>query len=158
MSHALPRATKMFADHQRHSRAHTRRFRPPTRLHDSSRDHTRPSSSMTSWWRHFPLSAWPVSLDPTRICDPVRTACKQKKKQRKRKRKSFDQVELWLWPKNQNFKKWPIPLIFSSTFRFWDLFLHLKLGNCANCPIPKKLTFAQILTKKSKFSRSTCLA
>ena len=76
---------------------------------------------------------------------------------KRKKRKSFDQVELWLWPKSQNFPKGPVLLSFSSTFRFWDPFLHLKLGNCAKCPIPKKLTFAQILTKKSKFSRSTCL-
>ena len=60
-------------------------------------------------------------------------------------------MNLWLWSKSQNFQKGPVPFRFSSTFRFWDPFLHLKLENCANCPIPKKLTFAQILTKSQNF-------
>ena len=103
---------------------------------------------------HYP--DWP---GPTWKSNPAQTACKKKKKKEKEKeKKSFDQVELWLWLKSQNFEKWPVPLSFSSTFQFWDPFLHLKFRNCANTPIPKKLTFAQILTKKSKFSRSTCLA
>ena len=103
---------------------------------------------------HYPsltrtdLEIWP---GPNRLQKKI-------KLKKKRKRKSFDKVELWLWPKSQNFQKGPVPLSFFSTFWFWDPFLHLKLWNCANCPIPKKLTFAQILTKKSKFSRSTCLA
>ena len=145
-------------------RRHQRQFHAPP--HPATRLHVPhvPSSAMTSWmtslWRHSPLRSDPfVQADPIWPIypDPVRTAC-QKKKKRKRKRKSFDQVELWLWPKSQNFQKRLVPLSFSSTFWFWDPFLHLKLGNCANCPIPKKLTFGQILTKKSKFSRSTYLA
>ena len=88
------------------------------------------------------LETWPGSN---------RLQKKKLNKKKRRKRKSFDQVELWLWPKSQNFQKGPVPFRFSSTFRFWDPFLHLKLENCANCPIPKKLTFAQILTKSQNF-------
>ena len=111
-------------------------------------------------WRHPPLPRFDPDQPGNLTRSELLAKKKKKLKKEKRKRKSFDQVELelWLWLKSQNFQKGPVPLSFSSTFRFWDLFLHLKLGNCANCPIPKKLTFAQILTKKSKFSKSTCLA
>ena len=148
MSHAPPESSEISASTN-------------TRLHLPSRAHTRRKFLMRRHapWRHgwhlHPLWSDPFAkADPVWPVhpDPIRTACKKKKK------KSFDQVELWLWPKSQNFQKWLVPLSFSSTFRFWDPFIHLKLGNCVNCPIPKKLTFAQILTKKSKFSRSTCLA
>ena len=67
-------------------------------------------------------------------------------------------MDLWLWSKSQNFQKRPVPLSFSRTFQFWNPFLCSRLGNCANCPNSKKLTFGQILTKKSKFSRRTYLA
>ena len=70
--------------------------------------------------------------------------------QKKKKKKSFDLVELWLWPKSQNFQNGLVPLNFSSTFRFWDLFLHLELGNRANCPIPKKIDFCTNLDQKVK--------
>ena len=78
MSHALPLATRMFVDHLRHFTPSHAPIRPPTRLHDALRAHTHPSSSMTSWWRHFPLLAWPGSLEPTRIGDPVRIAWEKK--------------------------------------------------------------------------------
>ena len=59
-------------------------------------------------------STTPVWPGPTWEPNPVRTACKKKKrKKKKRKRKSFDQVELWLWPKSQNFQK----CLFHSFFR-----------------------------------------
>ena len=143
--HALLRAD---AGLSRASRADWDMSRAPTRC-------TRQALTRASVpWCHIPLQSDPfVQADPVWPIYPnsVQTACKKK-------RKSFDQVELWHWPKSQNFQKWPVPLSFSSTFRFWDPFLHLKLENCANCPIPKKLTFAQILIKKSKFSRSIYLA
>ena len=128
--------------------------------------HTCPSALWRHGWclydvtDHYGLTrvSRPTRFDPFILTRSEPLVKKKKKRKRKRKRKSFDQVELWLWPKSQNFQNWPVPLSFLSTFRFWDLFLHLKLRNCANCPIPKKLTFAQILTKKSKFSRSTYLA
>ena len=66
-------------------------------------------------------------------------------------------MDLWLWPKSQNFQKGPVPLSFSCTFRFWNLFLCLRLGNCANCSISKKLTFAQILTKSQNFQNGPVL-
>ena len=60
-----------------------------------------------------------------------------KKKKQKRERKCFDLVDLWPWSKSQNFQNGPVPLSFSSTFRFWNPFLHLKLRNCANVQFPK---------------------
>ena len=137
-----------------------------TRSYSWSRAHTcRRSLTRWRWYTCLlRMTSWMTSSSTTSVWpgltwkpDPVRTAC-QKKNLNKKKKKSFDQIELWLWLKSQNFQKRLVPINFSSTFRFWDPFLHLKLRNCANCPIPKKLTFAQILTKKSKFSRSTCLA
>ena len=140
MSHAPPETSAFTSTDSRADVSHLHAPASSTCLHA----HTCPLHMTSS-------SITPVWPGPTWKSNPVRTACKKKKK-------SFDQVELWLWPKSQNFQKWPVPFSFLSTFRFWDPFLHLKLGNCANGPIPKKLTFAQILTKKSKFSRSTCLA
>ena len=55
-----------------------------------------------------------------------------KKKKKKRERKCFDLVDLWPWPKSQNFQTGPVPLNFSSAFWIWDPFLHSKLRNCAN--------------------------
>ena len=66
-------------------------------------------------------------------------------------RKCFDQLDLWLWPKSQHFQKGPIPLNFPRTFRFWNPLLYSRLGNCANSPISRKLTFAQISTKSQNF-------
>ena len=50
-------------------------------------------------------------------------------------------MDLWLWPKSQNFQNRLVPLSFSSTFRFWDPFLHSKLGNCANVQFPESWLF-----------------
>ena len=61
------------------------------------------------------------------------------------------------WPKSQNFQNGPIPLSFSSTFQFWDPFLHSKLGNCANIQFPK-VGFCINLDQKSKFLRMTYFA
>ena len=66
-------------------------------------------------------------------------------------------MDLWLWLKSQNFQKGPVPFSFSCAFRFWNLFLCLRLGNCANCSISKKLTFAQILTKSENFQNGPVL-
>ena len=82
-------------------------------------------------WHHLPLWAWPSSLDPTRICDSVRTTCKKKKK-KKGKKKALTKLDLWLWPKSQNFQNGPVLLSFSSIFQFWDPFLHSKLRDCVN--------------------------
>ena len=60
-------------------------------------------------------------------------------------------MDLWLWPKRQNFQKWLVPLSFSRTFKFWNPTLCSRLGNCANCLNSRKLTFAQILTKSQNF-------
>ena len=150
--HAPPEGLEISAPTNTHSYALPFSF---TRSHALEVSHA-PTRAMTSWMTSPPTMVWSICPGPpglTRSSWPGPNHLKKK-----RKRKSFDQVKLWLWPKVQNFQKWPVPLNFLSTFRFWDPFLHVKLGNCANCPIPKKLTFAQILTKKLKFSRSTCLA
>ena len=57
----------------------------------------------------------------------------------------------------KNFRNEPVPFSFLSTFWFWDPFLHSRLGNCANCPISRKLTFAQILTKSQNFQEGLVL-
>ena len=147
MTHAPKRATRSPVIVSVISRAHTRRFGPPTRLHDASRAHTRPSNSMTSWWCHFPLLAWPGSLEPTRIGDPVRIAWEKK---------LWPNLTLTLTKKSKISKKGLshsvfayIPILESvSLFETWKL---CKLSNF------QKLTFTQILTKMSKFSRMTCL-
>ena len=66
-------------------------------------------------------------------------------------------LKIWLlhesWPKVKIFKTDLSHLVFLITFRLWDLFLRSRLGNCANCPISRKLTFAQILTKSQNFQK-----
>ena len=75
---------------------------------------------------------------------------------KKKERKYFDQVDLWPWLKSQNFQNGPIPLNFSSTFRFWDPFLLSKLRNCANVQFPK-VDFCANVDQMSKFLRWTFL-
>ena len=133
------------------------RTRATTHLHFNSRAHTRrkiltrshaPHSSMTSWWRHLPLLAWPGSLDPTRFGDPSESP----------KKKCFDQV----WPltltKKSKFSKNACPTQFFvyililesvSLFKTWKL---CKLSNF------QKFDFYTNLDQKVKFSRITCLA
>ena len=66
------------------------------------------------------------------------------------------------WPESQNLKYGPVPLNFSSTFRFWDPFLHSKLRNCANVQFPtkkkKKVDFCANVDQMSKSLRWTYLA
>ena len=76
-----------------------------------------------------------------------------KKKKKSERKKCFDQVDLWLWQKSQNFQMGPVPLSFSHTFQFQNPFLCSRLGNCANCLNSRKLTFAQILTKSQNFQQ-----
>ena len=122
-----------------------------------------PSAPRRHAWRHPPypgltyLSSRPglTRIDPKIWPSPNRLKLFFLKSEKK---KCFDQTNLWLWPKSQNFQKGLVPFYFSRTFQFWYLFLCSRLGNCANCPNSKKLTFVQILTKKSKFSRRTYLA
>ena len=92
-------------------------------------------------WRHDDVTShfqldpipwnWPESV--TRSEPPE----KKKKKKKRKEKKSFDQVDPWPWPKSQNFQNGPVLLNFSSTFRFWDPFLHSKLRNCVNVQFPK---------------------
>ena len=89
--------------------------------------------------------------------DPNRWPGPNRLKKKKKKKKCFDQVDFWRWPKSQNFQKGPVPLSFSRTFWFWNPFLCSRLGNCANCPISRKLTFAQILTKSQNFQKGLVL-
>ena len=125
MSHVLPEGPLITSVI---SRAHTRRFGPPTRLHDASRAHTRPSSSMTSL-PTFSLTRF-VGPDLNRWPGPNRL-----------RKKCFDQVwPLTLTKKSKISKKGL--LSFLRTFQFWNLFLCSRLWNCANYPISKKLTFA----------------
>ena len=101
------------------------------------------TSWMTSLGRHHPLRSDPfVQTNPDRPGNLTRSepSAKKKKKtlnKKKGKRKCFDQVDSWPWPKSQNFQNGPVPLNFSSTFWFWDPFLHSKLRNCANVQFPK---------------------
>ena len=67
-------------------------------------------------------------------------------------------MDLWLWSKSQNFQKGLIPLSFSRTFQFWNPFLCSRLGNYANYPNSRKLTFAQILTKSQNFQEGSFLS
>ena len=137
MSHALPRATRRYGDYQH---LYTRRHAPTKTPHALSRARRAKRwhvphvhDVMDDVILNFPVwLGWPGS---TWKPDPVRTAWKKKKK--KGKKKCFDQVDPWPWPKSQNFQNRPVPLNFSSTFRFWDPFLHLKLRNCANVQFPK---------------------
>ena len=108
-----------------------------------------PSALWRHGWRH-PLLTRLSRFDPDRLENLIWFELPQKKK-KKRKRKCFDQVEFWPWLESQNFQNGPVPLNFSSTFRFWDPFLHSKLRNCANIQFPKKLTFVQMLTKCQNF-------
>ena len=79
------------------------------------------------------------------------------KKKKKWERKCFDQVDLWPWPKSQNFQNRPVPLKFSSTFWFWDPFVHSKLRNCANVQFPK-VDFCTNIDQMSKILRWTYLS
>ena len=88
----------------------------------------------------------PILPGPTWKSDPVRTTCTKKKK--KKKAKALTKFEHWLGPKSKN---GPVSLGFLSTFRFYDPFLHLRLGNCTNGLISKRLTIAWILTKSQNF-------
>ena len=99
-------------------------------------------SCMTSWMTLADLvwPTWKSDPDPNRL--------------KKKREKILWPKDLWLWSKSQNFQKELVPLSFLRTFQFWNSFLCSRLGNCANCPNSKKLTFGQILTKKSKFSRT----
>ena len=131
-SHAPPRATRRFGDHHR---LFTRRRRPLTRFHalDAPSADTCPLR-MTSWM----TSPSTTRFNPDRPGNLTRSEPPAKKKLKKKgKRKCFDQVDPWPWPKSQNFQNGPVPLNFSSTFRFWDPFLHSKLRNCANVQFPK---------------------
>ena len=141
ISHALNAPTR----YTRH--ALTRAFSATTSCMTSS---SIPRSDLFVQSTRFNLD-WPENL--TRF-EPPEIIFKKKV----RKKKCFDQTNLWLWPKSQNFQKGLVPFYLSRTFQFWNLFLCSRLGNCANCPNSKKLTFGQILTKKSKFSRRTYLA
>ena len=105
--------------------------------------------AMTSWVTSPPTMVW--SVCPGRPCLTRSSWPSPNHLKKKRERKGFDQVKLWVWPKSQNFQNGPIPLSFSSTFQFWDLFLYLRLGNCTNGSISKNLTFAWILTKSQNF-------
>ena len=102
---------------------------------------TRPPALWCHGWRHHPLRS-DLLFRPTRF-DPfiltwIRTACKKNKNKRKG---ALTKLDLWLWPKSQNFQNRLVPLSFSSTFRFWDPFLHSKLGNCANVQFPESWLF-----------------
>ena len=55
------------------------------------------------------------------------------------------------------FSKRTCPTQFFEYILIWDPFLHSRLGNCANCPISRKLTFAQILTKSQNFQEGLVL-
>ena len=122
-----------------------------------------PSAPRRHAWRHPPypgltrLSSW-LGLTRTNLKIWPGLNCLKFFFKKSERKKCFDQMNLWLWPKSQNFQKGPVPLYFSHTFQFWNLFLCSRLENCANYPNSKKLTFGQILTKKSKISRRTYLA
>ena len=140
MSHALPRATRRYGDYQH---LYTRRHAPTKTPHALSRArrakrwHVPPVHDvMDDVIIHYPVwLGWP-GLNRTDL-ETWPGPNRLKKKKREKKKKCFDQVDPWPWPKSQNFQNGPVPLNFSSTFRFWDPFLHLKLRNCANVQFPK---------------------
>ena len=128
--HALPRTSILI-----HALTRAGRFSRAPQLHDVM------MTSLTT----FSLTRF---LGP----DPIRWP-----RLNRLRKNALTKFDLWLWPKSQNFQKMPVPLSFSRTFQFWNPFLCSRLGNCANCPISKKLTFTQILTKKSNFQESPVL-
>ena len=91
------------------------------------------------------------SVCPGRLCLTCSSWPGLNHLKKKKRKKEKGLTKLWILTKSQNFQNGPVPLSFSSTFRLWDLFLHSRLENCANCPIFRKLTFAQILTKSQNF-------
>ena len=110
--------------------------------------------AMTSWWCHPP---YPGLTHLSRQLGLTRTDPKIWLSPNRLKKKCFDQVDLWLWSKSQNFQKGPVPLNFSRTFQFRNPFLCSRFGNCANCPNFRKLTFAQILTRSQNFQEEPIL-
>ena len=131
MSHAPPRTFKRSGAEclQWHAR-----LLPLTRSHAQefiSRAYTRHTHACPLLYDVTPTNRFDRPGNRTRSESPA------KKKKKKRERKCFDLVDLWPWPKSQNFQNGPVPLSFSSTFRFWNPFLHSKLKNCANVQFPK---------------------
>ena len=111
--------------------------------------------SMTSWMTS------PSTLSLTQFLRPDPNlwlgSNHLQKKKKKGKKKALTKLDLWLWPKSQNFQNRPVLLSFSSIFQFWDPFLHSKLKNCANVQFPK-VDFCTNVDQMSKFLRWTYLA
>ena len=86
--------------------------------------------SMTSWMTS------PSTLSLTQFLRPDPNlwlgSNHLQKKKKKGKKKALTKLDLWLWPKSQNFQNGPVLLSFSSIFQFWDPFLHSKLRDCVN--------------------------
>ena len=143
-SHALPRATRRFGDHQRLSRAVTRRRRPLTRFHalDASSSDTCPLRMTSSSTTRF---------DPDRPGNLTRSEPPQKKKKKKVKEKknaltkwTFD---LDLDQKVKIFKTDLSHSIFRVHSDFGTRFF-IRSSEIVQMSSFQKLTFAQMLTKK----------
>ena len=119
---------------------HTHRQLSHVRTHATGRHALQRYDVMDDVTTHYGLTCLfrPTRFDPF-IRTWIRTACKKKKK--KKRKRALTKLDLWLWPKSQNFQNKLVSLSFSSTFRFWDPFLHSKLGNCANVQLLESWLF-----------------
>ena len=105
-----------------------------------------------SWVTSPPTMVWSICPGrPCLTCSSWPSLNHLKKKKKKKKEKGLTKLNFESWPKVKIFKTDLSHSVFLITFRLWDLFLRSRLGNCANCPISRKLTFAQILTKSQNF-------
>ena len=127
-----------------------------TRLHAPARI-SHALHALTRYTRHTCLSSMTSLMTPSSTNRFDRSGnLTRSEPTAKKKRKYFDQVDLWPWLESQNFQNRPVPLNFSSTFRFWDPFLLSKLRNCANVQFPK-VDFCANVDQMSKFLRWTSL-
>ena len=161
-SHAPPRATRSPAIISVLSRAVTRRRRTLTRFHaldapsaDTCHALTHAPSAMTSRM----MSSSSTRFDPDRPGNLTRSEPPQKKKKKKKVREK-NALTKWTFDLDQKVKIFKIDLS-HSIFRVHSDFgtrFFIRNSEIAQMSSFQKLTFAQILTKKSKFSRRTYLA
>ena len=122
------RSTRRSADHQRHF---TRSHAPIRASHSSPWCLTR---------SHAPLQLYDVmmmSLPTFSLTRFLGTDSNRWPGPNRLRKKALTKFDFDFDQKVKNFKKRPVPLSFSRTFRFWNPFLCSRLENCANCPISK---------------------
>ena len=138
MSHAPPEMPAFTASSLRAStrNPYHSRARPRWQLHSRAFTRHAPQSYdvMDDVILHY--TVWPVCPDdsvwpgPTWKSDPDSNRLPKKKKKRERE-------NALTLTKKSKFPNGPVPLNSSSTFWFWNPFLHSKLRNYANIQFPK---------------------